>query len=262
MIKHIGNCTLINASSFRELPKFADNAIQWCVTSPPYNFKKSYSKVSSVDVKYTRKYENWYEDDKPEQEYQFEQIILLDELMRVCSESIFYNHVTRYVWGDNKVVGKIIHPLEWLMNFPIWSEIVWNKRSAGTPTGRYQVSNEHIYQIGRPSRFQKSVGISNVWTIPPSQATGHVCPFPLQVVLNCLAPHALKGETVIDPYMGSGTVGIACIDLGLSFVGIEFDPKTFDNACNRIEKHFNKHRSGLGLVTNRYNTDSRKRART
>lgn len=261
MIKQIGTCTLYNASCFRVLPRLDTNSVQWCVTSPPYNFKKSYSEISSVDVKYTRKYKNWYEDDKPEEEYQFEQIVLLEELMRVCSESIFYNHVTRYVWG-NKTVNKIIHPLQWLMNFPIWSEIVWNKRSAGTPTGRYQVSNEYIYQIGRPSRFQKSVGISNVWTIPPSQATGHVCPFPLQVVLNCLAPHALKGETVIDPYMGSGTVGIGCLELGLNFIGIEYEQHTFELACERIEKHHKKLKSSFGLVTNRFNKDSRKLART
>jgi site-specific DNA-methyltransferase (adenine-specific) len=43
------------------------------------------------------------------------------------------------------------------------------------------------------------------------------------------------GETVCDPFMGSGTTGIACIKLGRPFIGIEIDPRYFDLACRRIE---------------------------
>jgi DNA modification methylase len=44
-----------------------------------------------------------------------------------------------------------------------------------------------------------------------------------------------KDETVIDPFMGSGTTGVACMNLGRRFVGIEIEPKYFDIACERIE---------------------------
>lgn len=42
-------------------------------------------------------------------------------------------------------------------------------------------------------------------------------------------------ETVLDPFMGSGTTGVACMNLGRSFIGIEREPKYFDIACRRIE---------------------------
>lgn len=42
-------------------------------------------------------------------------------------------------------------------------------------------------------------------------------------------------EIVLDPFMGSGTTGVACINLGRRFVGIEVEPKYFDIACRRIE---------------------------
>ena len=47
----------------------------------------------------------------------------------------------------------------------------------------------------------------------------------------------LKGSpnTVLDPFMGSGTTGIACVNQGLSFIGIEMNHKYFDIACERIE---------------------------
>jgi DNA modification methylase len=43
------------------------------------------------------------------------------------------------------------------------------------------------------------------------------------------------GETVLDPFMGSGTTGVACAKLGRKFIGIEIEPKYFDIACRRIE---------------------------
>ena len=43
------------------------------------------------------------------------------------------------------------------------------------------------------------------------------------------------GETVLDPFMGSGTTGVACAKLGRPFVGIEIEPRFFDIACRRIE---------------------------
>lgn len=45
-----------------------------------------------------------------------------------------------------------------------------------------------------------------------------------------------RGETVLDPYMGSGTTGVAAVKLGRRFIGIEIEPKYFDIACRRIEE--------------------------
>jgi DNA modification methylase len=42
-------------------------------------------------------------------------------------------------------------------------------------------------------------------------------------------------ETVLDPFMGSGTTGVACANLGRKFIGIEIEEKYFDIACKRIE---------------------------
>ena len=42
-------------------------------------------------------------------------------------------------------------------------------------------------------------------------------------------------ETIIDPYMGSGTTGVACVNMKKTFIGIEREQKYFDIACKRIE---------------------------
>jgi DNA modification methylase len=42
-------------------------------------------------------------------------------------------------------------------------------------------------------------------------------------------------QTILDPFMGSGTTGVAAVQMGRSFIGIEREPKYFDIACKRIE---------------------------
>ena len=52
----------------------------------------------------------------------------------------------------------------------------------------------------------------------------------------------VKSETITDPHMGSGTTGIACVNLGRAFIGIEIESKYFDIACKRIERAYQQPR--------------------
>ena len=44
------------------------------------------------------------------------------------------------------------------------------------------------------------------------------------------------GQIILDPFMGSGTTGVACMNLGRKFIGIEIEPKYFEIACKRIDQ--------------------------
>lgn len=52
----------------------------------------------------------------------------------------------------------------------------------------------------------------------------------------------IDGESITDPFMGSGTTGVACANLGRSFIGIEREPTYFDIACRRIEEAYRQPR--------------------
>ena len=58
---------------------------------------------------------------------------------------------------------------------------------------------------------------------------------PLNVMTWCI-DQAGNPETILDPFMGSGTTGVAAIQMGRKFIGIEREPKYFDIACQRIEQ--------------------------
>jgi DNA modification methylase len=57
---------------------------------------------------------------------------------------------------------------------------------------------------------------------------------PVQLMEWCIG-HCPNTNLVLDPFMGSGTTGVACMNLGRKFIGIEIEPKYFDVACRRIE---------------------------
>ena len=61
----------------------------------------------------------------------------------------------------------------------------------------------------------------------------HPCQIPTALVQLVLG--FLKAQTILDPFMGSGTTGVSCMNLGRKFIGIEIEPKYFDIACRRIE---------------------------
>ena len=57
---------------------------------------------------------------------------------------------------------------------------------------------------------------------------------PVAVMAGCLK-HLPKAQTILDPFMGSGTTGVACMNLGRKFIGIEIEERYFTIACERIE---------------------------
>jgi DNA modification methylase len=72
----------------------------------------------------------------------------------------------------------------------------------------------------------------------PERGIDHPCPKPLGWMTWCVDLGSRAGETVLDPFMGSGTTGVSAIQLGRKFIGIEREPKYFDIACRRIEQAY------------------------
>jgi DNA modification methylase len=68
-----------------------------------------------------------------------------------------------------------------------------------------------------------------------SLAKQHPCPRQVDACEHVIGNWCAPGGAVFDPFMGSGTTGVACANLGRKFIGIEIEPKYFDIACRRIE---------------------------
>jgi site-specific DNA-methyltransferase (adenine-specific)/modification methylase len=68
---------------------------------------------------------------------------------------------------------------------------------------------------------------------------GHPTQKPLTLMLWTIEQARTKvNDLILDPFMGSGTTGVACVQLGRKFIGIELEQKYFDIACKRIEQAY------------------------
>jgi hypothetical protein len=97
-------------------------------------------------------------------------------------------------------------------------------------------THEWVMLLAHPDFRLRSRGVSglgDVWRATP-EANEHPAPFPISLPLNAM--DAVDGEAWLDPFMGSGTTGVAAMQMGRSFIGIELDPRYFDMACRRIEQ--------------------------
>ena len=69
----------------------------------------------------------------------------------------------------------------------------------------------------------------------PNTKSAHPTQKPVALMEYLIRTYTQEGETVLDNCMGSGTTGVACMNLGRKFIGIEREPRYFDIACRRIE---------------------------
>ena len=84
-----------------------------------------------------------------------------------------------------------------------------------------------------PLNGKRDVSVLHYSAISPPP-TGHFCEKPVALMIYLVGK--LQEQTILDPFMGSGTTGVACMNLGRKFIGIEIEQKYFDIACERIEQ--------------------------
>jgi len=90
-----------------------------------------------------------------------------------------------------------------------------------------------LHRLGR--KRWNGGGHHAVWTFSKTEGH-HPTGKPLPLIIKWVEQFTDCGETILDPFMGSGTTGVAALQLGRKFIGIERELKYFDIACKRIEQ--------------------------
>lgn len=114
-------------------------------------------------------------------------------------------------------------------------------KSAPAPTPRPGFANAIelavVSRAGKP-KWHGSGYVPNRWIgLTPNRAGtdhGHPTEKPLEAMQQLVSALCAPGAITLDPFMGSGTTGVACANLGRKFIGIELEPRYFDIACERI----------------------------
>ena len=202
----------------------------WFLLPPPYNLGNNHH---TGNFKH-----NPYNDDLPEEEYQKFQIKVLNECYRVLSDSgsLIYNHKNRIKNGIQ------ITPYEWILktNFIVKQELVWFNGSQNFDKIRFYPMTERIYWLAKKSETKmfNTINHHDLFTRSEWKAEGtkkeHTRTFPEKMVLDILSCFE-NTLTIVDPYMGIGTTGVACKKLNRRFIGIEISEEYMKIATERIK---------------------------
>lgn len=120
------------------------------------------------------------------------------------------------------------------IGFKLHTVLVWDKRAA-LPNKYYQNVTEFCLFMFRGKAFTIADPASkNLVSIFQKDDTNHPTEKPVQLMELWIKNSTAHGEIVLDPFMGSGTTGVAAIRAGRKFIGIEIDERWFDMACERI----------------------------
>jgi site-specific DNA-methyltransferase (adenine-specific) len=92
-----------------------------------------------------------------------------------------------------------------------------------------------LHSTGTKMRWNGG-GKRALWTTPAVHANGHPTPKPVDLMGEWIEDFSDDGDLILDPFMGSGTTGVAAVKLGRKFIGIEIEPRYFDIARRRISE--------------------------
>jgi len=227
-----------NMKCMELLESIPDSSVDLVVTSPPYNQKlNTYNKRASGMHKtnnFLLKQKDAYFDDLPEEEYQQQQIEVLNHLYRIIKPdgSIFYNHKNRIRESC------VVTPWSWISKtkLKVRQEIIWDRGGSMTHNARmFPPSDEKIFWLYKDSfRWYKVKSYMSVWKMTPNRNTGHVAPFPEDLPARCVNATTQIGDVVFDPYSGSGTVCYVAAKMQRRWFGCDINPDYCSSSTKRI----------------------------
>ena len=186
------------------LPSIGDKA-DLLLTDPPYGIGVDGQRISTSSHGGRKPYEfmGW-DQDRPD----------IKAMLDYAKEQI--------VWGGNYFTESLPPSMGWL---------VWDK-------GQDICSSDCELAFTSFSKALRRLVLNRM----ALQQDGAVHPTqkPVKVMEWCLRYAGDAFQTILDPFMGSGTTGVACVRLGRKFIGIEREPKYFDIAVKRIEAELNR----------------------
>lgn len=119
---------------------------------------------------------------------------------------------------------------------PTWTLCWFNRAGAGSGPWGFSCWQPILCYGPDPFlRLQKGRRPDFIEHNETSEPNGHPCPKPIRFQRKWIDRVAHDARTILDPFMGSGTTGVAAVEMQRDFIGIEREPAYFEIACKRIE---------------------------
>lgn len=195
----IGDATLYHGDCLEILPTL--EKVDAVVTDPPYGINHARDRNSEKHGWIDYPCGGW-DTERPDRS--------VFDAMRAVS-------VDQVIWGGNYFTDYLPPTMQWL---------VWDKGQREFSLADCEFAWSSQRKAARIFDYPRALALKD--------GKQHATQKPVALMAWCLAllPNA---NVILDPFMGSGTTGVACMNLGRKFIGIEIERKYFDIACERID---------------------------
>ncbi len=259
-----GTTQTVYVKDARDMKEIEDNSVHLMITSPPYFNAKLYSTIEG-DLGNIHDLDEWFNEIGK----------VWKEVFRVLQpgRKAFINIMnlpvrTKHGFKSLNIVGRTIDLCE-SIGFIFRREIIWHKtNSVRAHFGTYpypgniliNYAHEFILEFEKPapknykkyehlteeqkeaSKLEKDFWIeikkSDVWLIKPEGSgdnRDHPAPFPYELPYRLIKAYSFVGETVLDPFLGSGTTLVVARDLKRNGIGYEINPEIAKEAIRKIK---------------------------
>jgi len=226
------NPKLMQGDCLERMKEIESGSIDMVLTDPPYEISNSGGGMTNRNKRgFLRKI-----DEMGMCKSNFDVTGFLD----VCLEKFTHK---------NKFCGVFFCSIKQLSNYLVWAKNkglqfgvgVWYK-SNPAPLCNFKYLNDVEYWVyikGNKSKIlgnyhSKSMVYSSQVNKKDKKLYGHPTIKPINIIKKFLVNHSIENQTILDPFMGSGTTGVAAKNLNRKFIGIELDETYFNIAKDRI----------------------------
>ena len=262
-----GESTIFQGDAEVLLRRLPSNFFRCCVTSPPYWGLRDYGAEGQIGAEkdpsdYVRRLVAVFE--------QVRRVLSEDGTLWLNIGDCYTSGNRAYRAPDKKnpvramsyraktpngLKPKDLVGIPWRLAFALqeadWflrSDIIWEKPNCMPESVRDRPtrSHEYLFLFSKSLKYyydhenvRESGGRNrrSVWSIPTEPFLGaHFATFPPKLVEPCILAGSRPGDWVLDPFLGSGTVGVVCEQQRRNYVGIELNPKYVNLALERIRR--------------------------
>lgn len=234
---------LIHGDCLDEMKKLPDKVADVAITSPHYNMNlrvRNGKYVSRQVVKELSTKYHEFSDNRTMQEYFEFNKTALEQMLRL-SDLVFFN--IQMITGNKPALFQLLGHFSEQMK----EMIVWDKTHAqpsiskGCMSSRYEMiwvlsQDKAMTRSFQNAKFNRGK-LDNLWEIPRSKQrfeSYHGATFPEELVSKIITNFTDEGDTVLDPFLGTGTTYRACQKEGRDCIGIEISKQYLDITRNQI----------------------------
>jgi len=200
--------TLYHGDCLDIMRNIPDKSVDAVITDPPYGINMD-GGTDGFGVRSVCRYARGWDDKSPDAE-------LLSDMMRKGKSVI--------IFGGNYFTDKIPVSTHWL---------VWDKK--GDIQFKNPFSDCELIWTNQPKKATKKYTVIQQGFIAEEKERFHPTQKPVRLLRSIIEDYTNEGDTILDPFMGSGTTGVACVQTGRNFIGIEIDEGYFKIAEKRIK---------------------------